>query len=1295
MSMHPRQSRQPFYAVLALSLTFMAGISAPAPALASTAIGLVELSPTPPNITQAVPPNIMVTFDDSGSMASDFMGDARPYDGGSWGGRWVCAGVIDPRITDATLLRSQAMNGVYYNPLVTYKPPILADGTTMPNADATLKNVWNDGIRQNRPRNSSNSGTTNFLGSSDWYCGQGPRNAVSGGGPYYFQMRTGVDIGTRSSPNTSNLYDYTNWEAVKVPTTDYQNWANWWAYYRTRNLMTRTSLSRVFGTLGAPTADGDYGSSLRVAWQNINDGDFKLDSNAIITSLLDVPGCDASSINPKTVQQAGAVKTAPDCYRTAFFNWVFEVGASGGTPDRASTIRAGKFFQRGKGNTGGTGDLKDPYWAPPTATGADGLELACRQNFHMLVTDGYWNEGDPTTPTPYATSQADTTLPDGTVYSASASESRVFWDVRGTKYNSSLANIAFNYWATDLRTDLYDPVNGKFVPPYIVDKTTGVVSATNNASEIYFNPVNDPANWPHLVQYMVTLGVPGLLTASVDTDCKDATNDLCKLRKGQTNSTGNTGWPRPVNNSVEAIDDTWHAAINGRGGYFNASNPQNLVDQLTTILTNINARNVPATTSALNTSVLADGALGFTAGYISTDWSGIFKAITANPDGTVQGDQWDAGAILTDAIKTPPSTRQILTSKEKNDGGFDTGIAFKTFSALDDLTAASGSSYVSAQTKLSTIPASAGTADTGQARVDYLRGDRSQEGDTFRTRTSLLGAIINSQALFVGAPSSGYRNAWPTGSAEATAIAGDSGTCGTTTPSTCHTYESFVNNHLDRLPVVYVGANDGMLHAFNAKQVTSGTPPVTTPDPDGGKEVFAYVPRSAYGNLGNLTRKSNFKFAPTVDSTPVARDVFFNSAWHTILVGGLRLGGRGIYALDVTDPTKVTEANAGSKVLWEFNSDTPAVPGKGDPANLGYTFGQPNIGRLANGKWVVLVPGGYFPDCSKTDKPANCTTIAAASNKFSSLFVLDAETGALIRELKTPTTIAGVTSYGLSSPVIGDYNNDQVDDIAFAGDLNGNLWRFDLSDADPANWQAGVTLAYKPQTQGSQPITVMPRLFPDPATNRFIVVFGTGKYLGAADNTSDSAYTQSLYGIRDLRDTSTPVVHADLQVQTLAEGLAGNGVNTVRGGTDNTLTASKGGWYIDLNLSSSPGERVVVTPGAFFDTNRVIFTTLIPGTQDPCNATIGGAEMVFNAATGGSGGGLSSPSGPGSWGKSGINVVGGLVNNPPTGGSVPVATVIGGGTLLVPGLSLKGGGTLGIDDAIWRRRSWRELNNDQ
>ncbi len=464
-----------------------------------------------------------------------------------------------------------------------------------------------------------------------WKCGYGSSpmdgssadsdgNIYPNGGPYYYRYKTTaptitVDAyGNPDSAGRTNLFTAGNWEAVSVPDTtatingtsvnQWQNFANWYAYYRTRNLMTRTALSRVFGNLGAPTNTGGFGNSLRIAWQNLYTyDDFSLQSSTIISSLLDAnsPACDASTVNPTSMLFSGTTtKTAPNCYRSAFFNWIFSVPATGGTPARASAIRAGKFFQRGNGNTGGTGDLHDPYWQPPTVSGADGLELVCRQNYHMLVTDGYWNESDPTLPSPFQTSESAIgvnggKLPDGTVYSITAPESRVYWDVQGATYTSSQANIAFNYWATNLRPDLYDPTNGKIVPPYMPDTKTGVITgATSPALEKYFNPNNDPANWPHMVEYMVTLGVPGELTFSKDADCVDPENDLCKLRLGQTNSTGAVGWTLPANNSAPGIDDTWHAAVNSRGAYFNAANPQNLVDQLTNILTNISARNVPA-----------------------------------------------------------------------------------------------------------------------------------------------------------------------------------------------------------------------------------------------------------------------------------------------------------------------------------------------------------------------------------------------------------------------------------------------------------------------------------------------------------------------------------------------------------------------------------------------------------------------------------------------------------------------------------------------------------------------------
>lgn len=1457
--------------------TALPGILAVVPAAtASVASAAVELSPTPPNDTQAVAPNIMVTFDDSGSMAFNYMGDNRPFDDGSWNGPWRCAGVIDPRSTDSNDILSHAMNGVYYNPNVTYTPPVRADGTVFPNADATLKLVPQDGIGVNRPYNKktlattarldnnpdlifdttratdltginaytdttptwysafagdnpcpsgtisgtckSNSANSSGSGNSKrwyyytlddtsplqtgggacpankgsctthksagsnsssygtyyvwsayktypdqrWTCGYGSSSpmdksqtgpdgrAYPDGGPYYYRYKSSapkitVDVyGKPDSAGLSNLYKASNWEAVAVTNTDktmpngktvnqWQNFANWYAYYRARNLMTRTSLSRVFGALGGQTADGGYGSSIRVAWQNLNDGTYQIPSNTIISTLLDTADCGgAASADPSSIQTPTDKAKPPSCYRSAFFNWIFQTPASGGTPSVNATNRAGKFFQRGgSADANASTDLHtlmDPYWeagkVAADGTQAAGAELYCRQNFHMLVTDGLFNSNSVSTSSVTTPPQNKVTLPDGTSFDPAASYNAIFQGVHSDNGSggseASLSDLAFNFWATDLRPDLYDPANGKFVPPYLPDKTTGVVltsdksaSGVNNANvnnEVYFNPKNDPANWPHLVQYMVGLGVSGKLNISEDTDCSISNSDACLLRKGTANSTGAIGWPTPSDPNPGApanIDDTWHAAIAGRGNFFSAGNPQNLVDQLSTILTNISARSAPALTGAVNTSVLVPGALAFSTGYSSSDWSGTLLAVGVNSNGTLTtGALWDAGAILDDPTKSPPANRSIFTSKEADDHSFDGGVEFKTFTDLD----AAGQALLSGQ------PASVdSTNDTGQTRIDYLRGDRTKESSTFRPRAHLLGAIVGSQALYLSYPSSGYRNTWPENSPEQDAVEGDSATCGDTTPSSCHSYEYFVKDHLDRKPAVYVGANDGMLHAFDASEYedTSGPTPVVKPTATAGHELFAYVPRSVYANLGELTDKSDFRFMPTVDGGLATRDVYFSKdtttpvatskGWHTLLVGALRLGGRGVYALDVTDP----DAMAAGKVLWEFSADQPdqgawtddtiSNPG-GKPSDLGYTYGQPNIGRLPNGRWVVLVPGGYFPDCSKAPFTAsNCSYPAAATHKYSSLFILDAQTGKLIKEITTPDpdTVGGaVASHGLASPVLGDYNDDQVDDVAFAGDLDGNLWRFDLSSSSPADWS--VRLVFQPANPGDQPITSMPRLFADPVTNRFIVVFGTGKYLGASDNTSDSAPTQAVYGIRDNLDTG-PWTVDDLVQQTLSEKTATDGVTLARGLTNYAVPGDKGGWYFNLGPStSSEGERVVVTPGALFDTGRAVIQTLIPGTNDPCSASIQGALMVIDAATGGSGGGLTGPLVSG-WGGSGAgdtSTVGGRVNNPRTTGSLPLVTTIGGGTVLVPGLKLTGGSVLDINDAVWRRRSWRQINNE-
>ena len=1231
---------------------------------AQTAPGAsVKLSPMPPDLAQghgAVAPNAVVTLDNSRPMFKTYSPELRPFDSGNWAGPWQCAGVIDPRITDPSDIRSRTMNGVYYNPNVRYMPPVQANGASFPQAESTYVSV--EGIAAARPRQpfgrfgnfyyntnlpstdrygntpdgpshervyrmnirgtrywepkterreeywygygkcpaSSSAGKLTHInvargcaceisvgsgrgdefwtwyeaswydwpddypnrntpekraqffhnqtcrGARDsrwlevrdvvtgyeerdqrWTCGADKSSPLPGnsGGPYYYRyrQRAPIQLDSRGMPTRTGLaqlYDRNNWEAV--PVDDVNNFANWYAYYRTPTLMMRTVLSRAFDKLGAE-ADGD-GRAVRVAWQNVGARDpFHLQDETIITRLSDVdsPVCDAAKVDPgATGLQKGKVRAVPDCYRSAFFNWLFDDNYFAEAPLSSAIIRADKFFQRGTGNTGATGDLHDPYWNPPARPGEDGARLTCRQNFHLVMTDR-----------------------------------------------------------------------------------------------------NAPAG--HL---------------SPDAD-------------------------------------------NVRTVYFAPGNPQNLIDQISATLKDFGAGTAriadgaagtsAPNISAANTSVLVPGAQGYTSGYDPADWSGTFQAVSLDANGKSSKVVWDAGAILDDAGKTNSAARNILTAKwDSSDRS--AGVAFKRNSELDSASRA----------LFDDIGRKAGAS--GQDVVDYLRGDRSKEGSAFRKRSHLLGAIIGSQAVYVGHPSSGYRESWPAGSPERQAMAGDAADCGRQTPSTCRSYEAFVKNNLGRKPVVYVGANDGMLHAFDASMAKDGT---GNPAANAGKELFAYMPRSVYANLGNLTSKDNFKFMPTVDGVPVTRDVYFSQGapqgWRTILVGGLRLGGRGVYALDVTDPASM---NAG-KVLWEFHAGMPKQPAGsdgpgGDPANLGYTYGQPNIGRLRNGKWAVLVPGGYFPDCAKA---AFDGCVAPPAITFSSLFVLDAQTGKLIRELKTSDASNGPASHGLSTPVLGDYDDDQVDDVAFAGDLDGNLWRYDFSSSDPKAWS--VTLAFKPDTAGAQPITSMPRLFPDPVTQKLIAVFGTGKYLGADDAADQTR--QSVYGIRDVGST---VTRSQLVEQTLSEATADDGKIIARGLTDQAVPANKRGWYFDLEPSTaSVGERVIVTPTALFDSGRVVIQTLIPG-SDPCDPKSSGALMVVNAANGGSGGGISSL-GVSAWNGSGISAVGGRIDNPrTTSGTMPAVSAVGGGSLLIPGLNLSGSDSvLSIDDALWRRRSWRRI----
>jgi len=1324
----------------------------PMHAFATGQPGDVDLSPTPPDLTASVDPNIVVTFDDSGSMDSNFMGDNRPFDNGSWTGPWFCAGSIDPRVTDPANIKSHAMNGTFYNPLalVSYDRPIKEDNTLFPNADATLAAVWADGIAVNRPTSpvtaagatylnnpigpgtatatdtrvgnlkgvrtvtpgtasgsgaqcpaNADSGSCVCTGSGSrrvcnwtvttdnrWKCGYGtsPMDGTTAnpdggtypnGGPYYYRLKSTVSIpvdafGNPTAAGRTALYTVANWEAIPVPVAEYQNVANWYAYYRTRNLLTRTALSRVFG---------QFGDNIRAAWQNINNSSFNLPATTIITNLNDT-------------------NTAALNYRKQFYDWVFQVGASGSTPDRLATIRAGQFFTRAN-----TSNLRDPYWEPGQGT-QPGRELACRQNFNMLVTDGYWHEGNPATPSGFFGVQDSTTpasLPDGTAFNRSDTQSRVIWNVPpsptgncspdpgGTNCYPSLADIAFYYWAKDLRSDLANNV-----PPYLPDKTTGITgsqpySAGDNAlqnEEIYYNPSNDPASWQHVVQFMVTLGIAGQLRFSTDADCVDPNNDLCKLRKGQPNSAGITGWPIPANNDPKAIDDTWHAAINSRGSYFSASNPTALVQHLTDVINNILSRRGSSTALSATMSTLTAGTQGYSAGYDTSDYSGFLIKQDLDPaTGDPGASIWDASCLLSGGTFSagvctmPPGVPPNVSSRRTvfTTGNNGTGRVNFTWSSL------SGQQQNALnQDPNSTLKCNSPTDTTngcdglGQFRVEWMRGDRTHEATPplLRHRSSVLGAIINSQPRYVSAPTGGFTDNFPPGSPEALAAAPDAnGLPG------AGSYAEFVNANKNRAPTVYVGANDGMLHAFNGVTGVErwSYVPVTLFGIDnvGGESTTATIARR---RLAKMTNTQTYKSATTVDNTAVIQDVFINTAWHTVLVGSLRYGGRGIFALDVTDPTAPT-------VLWEINFAQSSF------AHLGYTYAYPNVSRIAysGGKWVVLLSSGYFPLPNQT--PPDPVADDPAANQ-TSLFVIDLATGARISEIRTT---GASTTYGLSTAAAYDLNSDHVDDIAAAGDLTGNLFRFDLSNANSGNWTVDLMFkSYAAGDEGKHPISVMPVGMRDTVAQTPMWVFGTGKFLGLCDRTASSPPSgcgpdantamQAFYGVRDYGTASTnyPIAPAQLNSWTISQDSA-TGIRSLSGPT---VVNPNRGWTIPLDVSRTGehGERDVVSIVPFYSANYAILTTLIPKGDDPCDPGRRGAIMAVNGGTGGPL--VASPLGGGGPMNGASNaVVGEVINST----AIPIAgipAVVGsqGGPLLLPGLP-----QFAIPAPPPHRGEWREL----
>lgn len=660
---------------------------------------------------------------------------------------------------------------------------------------------------------------------------------------------------------------------------------------------------------------------------------------------------------------------------------------------------------------------------------------------------------------------------------------------------------------------------------------------------------------------------------------------------------------------------TWHtnssteAALNLRpDNYFPGNRPDLIQQGLTQIFNKVSTSPQSAAGPAVTVSRILTNIPVNTAPYYSPVSGFPIYSVSYTPSvwtGDMTG--YVASATVPGSV-TPVSGGQTWSAQGKLDGlakatgttgtfGWNSGRRIITYS---------GSAGI--PFRFASLAASQQTAVQSAGLLNYLRGDSSAEGVTYRTRTHVLGDIVHSEAVLVqGAQSPKYSESFNPG------------------------YTAFSTSVSGRAPVVYAGANDGMMHAFEADFIIPATG-ATNQVTGGGSELFAYVPSFTFNGptaamtdglaalsiLNGVTVDSSSNYLSYthhfyVDATPTVADIDFNyvavtpfvapptkstaanANWHTILVGGMGKGGKGYYALDVTtvpsaiDATSSTatveQALASQKVLWEF-TDT----------DMGFSYGDPLIVKTRKYGWVVLLTSGYNNSTGKGH-----------------LYVVNPVNGTLLEKFDTtagsPTSPSGLAHATGYTQDVTDNTVEQV----YAGDLLGNVWRFDLSGtaAYPAPTQIATLVD---ASSNPQPVTTTPRIELDPTaddlnTRRWVFI-GTGQALDASDLTSTQK--QTMYAIRDgsgstpwttgwpvSRNTST--MH---QVTDLTKGV--------------TVLDTDAGWFYDLTGSAGANggtERIVVDPDAAAGIYTLTWATMTP-TSNPC--TLAGNIYAVSFGTGAS-----------------------------------------------------------------------------
>lgn len=1016
------------------------------------------------NRLNSVAPNLVLIFDTSGSMDMDSIYEyGNPSD----------TGPVGPG-TDGTTIRgprSPDVNKLYYDPRVRYRPRVAYDGTPLPLNP--LSDRWKVYFR---------------IGSGSYTTGGALTLATSYHRPDYnppsWSVVPGssasypidVDISelpvTRLFPKFVNRTDCVTYSNACTFTEERRNHSNWKKWYSTRALMAQTGLG---AALQPVTPD-----SIRLGFGSLT----KLEDEQLLSA-----GVSSFSAGPGGGKQR-------------FFNWLYSQSFSGGTPNLPAVNNVGRYYQRTDSdgpwattpNPSSVRVTTEPAPSGPGAAEPPANHASCRRSTTLLVTDGYWNSGRPTTAgnsdnTPFTISPAV-----GPPFSYSPVAPYA------DNYSNTLADLAMHYWGRDLRTDL-----------------------PNRVAPLNTIAGQNPSTWQNTSFYAVTLGLLGTLprTASVTADL----------------ASGAISWPEPVANGPTTIDDTWHATINGRGELLNANNSQELTDAITRVITGI--AGTPQTQSgvAVSATFLRNGTRKYKPEYVPGSWTGRLSAVELD--------------VVTGNDKVPPVVHWQVERGLDPTGEPLTTIPAHTARNVGTWNGAQGVVFNATNTGLTA------------SLVNYIRGDTSMElrktGGIFRNRLSRLGDIVNSSPVFVRDNLDLQYESLGLGD-----------------------YRDFVAMKATRSGILFIGANDGMLHAFS--------------DADGA-ELFAYVPQAVVPELHKLTQ-TPFVHRYYVDGPNVETDAYRSSddSWRNLLLGTTGAGAKAVYALDVT------YAGFGSMlpadILWEV-SDTK--PGFG---RLGHVLSEVQTGVTVNGRWIAVFGNGF-----------------GSAGGGASIFIVDLFTGELLNELRTSATgsngMGGVRLvFDGRRRVLGGY----------AGDLQGNLWKFDLT-GDPVDWKIGLNGSPLYSAGATRPITAPPTVVPHPDRG-FMIAFGTGKFFETSD-ASPPYNPQRLVGIWDAQPFGAPSTPAGAASLTGVSQLVQRTISTVTVGASEYFTVSSGpitwgnglielrGWYLDLPNS---GQRTV-NPLELLGGTFLLASTLSPESSVPPDVCVmsgsgSGWAYIIDAVTG-------------------------------------------------------------------------------